>query len=112
MEHDLPPNLPAPQTVPAAAQEPPTEPGPAPEPEAVEDQDGSGHVGTDVDKSGPDGTDRDRSGPVELHLELSGGWARIRAPGWVQAAKLWRTMNVCIAALRAEGGEPTERKEG
>lgn len=122
MEHDLPPNLPAPQTPPAAPESPPT-PNPAPEPEAAEVQDGSGHEGTDVDKGGREGTELDRSrqdhvscpsdsGPVELHLELAGGWARIRAPGWAQAARLWRMMDVCIAALRTEGGEPPERKEG
>lgn len=65
-----------------------------PEPEAVEGPDGSG----------PKGTEPEKSGPMELHLELAGGWARIRAPGWVQAAKLWRMMDVCIAALRTEGG--------
>lgn len=98
-ENGLPKNPDAEQAPPAAAPEPPTEPGPMPEPEAVKDPDGSG--------PGPC-----PDGPVELHLELCGGWARIRAPGWVQAAKLWRMMDVCISALRMEGGEPPERKEG
>lgn len=93
----------------------PPEPEPPPKPKAVEAQpegepegpgrDGSGHKRTDPDGSGHNGTDSDGSGPVELHLELCGGWARIRAHGWAQAAKLWRMMDVCIAALRTEGGD-------
>lgn len=42
-------------------------------------------------------------GPMELHLELGGGWARIRAPSWAQAAKLWKMMETCIGALEAGG---------
>lgn len=42
-------------------------------------------------------------GPMELHLELGGGWARIRAPNWEQAAQLWAMMNTCIEALEAGG---------
>lgn len=106
MEHDLPPNLPAPQIPPPNLPAPQMPPSAAPEPptesEVAEVQDGSRQ----------EGAEQDRSGPVELHLELAGGWARIRAPGWVQAAKLWRMMDVCISALRMEGGEPPERKEG
>lgn len=99
----------------ATAEESPTEP----EAEPVDAPDGDGQERTEPDGSGPEdarpahviaasgGSDRSGSltaAPVELHLELSGGWARLRAPSWEQAAKLWRMLEVCVEALRADGG--------
>lgn len=45
------------------------------------------------------------AGPVELCLELEGGWARLRARSWAQAAKLWQMLHVCVEALEREGGD-------
>lgn len=93
-----------------------TGPGPEPkppEPEAASVSEPSPESGTinpifhprRPDRSEPEGTGVDwPQGPVELHVELYGGWARIRAPGWEQAARLWRMLDVCISALRTEGG--------
>lgn len=39
------------------------------------------------------------SGPIELCLELDGGWARLRAHSWKQAAKLWGMLQTCVKAL-------------
>lgn len=63
-----------------------------PEAETVDAPDGNGPA-----KTKPDG-------PVELHLELCGGWARLRAPSWEEAARLWRMLDVCVGALSAGGG--------
>ena len=103
-----------------AKRDPSADTGPGPEPkqlapEAVKDPDGSGRKRTELDRKGYKGTKLDGSepgeaggdwpqGPVELHVELYGGWARIRAPGWEQAARLWRMLDVCISALSTEGG--------
>lgn len=45
------------------------------------------------------------SGPVELCLELEGGWARLRARSWEQAARLWEMLSVCVRVMEREGGD-------
>ena len=94
-------HMPARQTLPAD-----TGSGPEPEPpelEAAEPQtpqdsgtqaDGDGPEGTREDGSGPEGTSP--GGPVELHLELGGGWVRLRAPDWQTGRKLCNMMGVLV----------------
>lgn len=97
----LPANYPA-KRAPAADTGPGPEPEP-PAPEAVEPQtpqdsgtqaDGDGPEGTREDGSGPEGTSP--GGPVELHLELGGGWVRLRAPDWQTGRKLCNMMGVLV----------------
>ena len=47
-------------------------------------------------------------GPVELSVELKGSWARLRAPNWEQAAKLWKMLDVCVGTLRGGAGDEAD----
>ena len=89
----LPPNRrvsPAvPEAEPVSAPPSPPEPEPPPEPETAEVQPESEPEGTGQDGSGPG---RFPDGPMELHLELGGGWIRLRATDPQMGQRLCRVM--------------------
>lgn len=69
------------------------------EPDAAEQRGESGPEAV-LDEDGPEPPGGSwPTGPVELHVELYGGWPRLRAPDWEKAARLWRRLRVCIEAL-------------
>lgn len=55
------------------------------------------------DMSGPAGTGPDRADPMELHLELCGGWVRLRAPDWQTGQRLLDLMAELIDHVGAMG---------
>lgn len=67
----------------------PPEPEPPPKPKAVEAQPEGEPEGTGRDGSGPG---RFPNGPMELHLELGGGWIRLRAADPQMGQRLCRVM--------------------
>lgn len=80
-----------------AAQVPPADTGPGPEPPESE-------TAKPTDRSGPEEAGGDwPQGPVELHLELAGGWVRLRAPDWRTGRTLCDMMGALMDRVGAMG---------